>query len=136
MSSIIYDEKIKNTFYSAHINSYQLVIDKKTGFFNASYVCIKNYRKINNWLNNKKTIKLIKYYMNLLNNKNNNNNKIKYKIVDKYDNINGIYLHPILLNHLLDWINIKINNKYNIIDYIILVLNNIKLSIYKNNRNY
>ncbi|CCU55723.1 N1R/p28-like protein [Choristoneura biennis entomopoxvirus] len=111
--SLVYlcDLNIKDSFYYGAFDKYNIIIDKKTGFFNATHICIKNYKKLHEWLNIKNTIKLIKYYNNLLFKINNKTTIINYKINDNYDNISGIYLHPMLLKHLITWIsNTKINN--------------------------
>ncbi|CCU56025.1 N1R/p28-like protein [Choristoneura rosaceana entomopoxvirus 'L'] len=115
--SLVYlcDLNIKDSFYYGTFDKYNIIIDKKTGFFNATYICIKNYKKLYEWLNLKNTMKLIKYYNNLLFKINNKTTIINYKINDNCDNISGIYLHPMLLKHLITWISNTKINKINLV---------------------
>ncbi|CCU56335.1 N1R/p28-like protein [Mythimna separata entomopoxvirus 'L'] len=96
-----------------------MTIDMNTRYFNASKLCNIHGKRINKWLNDTKTKELIKYYNKLLfiNNRGSKHNILSYYYINNYNiNINdknskkltkGLYLHPYMLKHLLNWINNK-----------------------------
>ena len=54
-------EQIKDNYYRGEFLGLNLVIDKNTGYFNASKLCRDGKKEFKDWLKNKKTKELMKY---------------------------------------------------------------------------
>src|SRR5574343_624949 len=61
LSNCIY-EHIKDTFYYGLFGDFRLVIDKSTGFFNATKLCDQGGKNLFNWKRLEKSKRMIEYY--------------------------------------------------------------------------
>ena len=61
LSDICY-EPIKGTFYYGIFDGFKLVIDKATGYFNATKLCEQGGKKFTDWKMLKKSESLVEYY--------------------------------------------------------------------------
>ena len=61
MENCIY-EHIKDTFYYGLFGDFRLVIDKSTGFFNATKLCDQGGKNYRNWSRLEKSKKMVEYY--------------------------------------------------------------------------
>jgi len=55
-------EQIENNYYYGLFGNFKIIIDKSTGYFNASRLCKDGGRNFKNWKRNKNTVELIDYY--------------------------------------------------------------------------
>src|SRR5574343_319062 len=61
LSNCIY-EHIKDTFYYGLFGDFRLVIDKSTGFFNATKLCDQGNKNFFEWKRLEKSKRMIEYY--------------------------------------------------------------------------
>jgi hypothetical protein len=55
-------EHIKDTFYYGLFGDFKLVIDKSTGYFNATKLCEQGGKRFRNWRSLEKSEKMVEYY--------------------------------------------------------------------------
>ena len=55
-------ENIKDTFYYGLFGDFRLVIDKNTGYFNATKLCVEGGKEFRLWKVLEKSKRLIEYY--------------------------------------------------------------------------
>ncbi len=55
-------EQIKDTFYKGLFGDFPLIVDKKTGYFNATKLCNLGGKKYYHWKQTERSKKLIQYY--------------------------------------------------------------------------
>jgi hypothetical protein len=55
-------ERIRDTFYYGMFGEFKLVVDKKTGCFNATKLCTDGGKQFKNWSRLEKSKRLIEYY--------------------------------------------------------------------------
>lgn len=58
-------EHIKDTFYYGLFGDFKLVIDKATGYFNATKLCIEGGKEYKKWSRLEKSKKIVEYYKKL-----------------------------------------------------------------------
>lgn len=105
--------QIQDNFYYGLFGDYQLVIDKNTGCFNATQLCINSSKNYKDWVILENSKKLIKYYTKKLHN---NNHPIFYYIKDSNKTeITGKYLPKELLLDILSWLSVDFYYKYSTI---------------------
>lgn len=104
-----YIEQIKDNFWYVQYNDLKIVVDRNTGYVNASKLCEKNNKEYSLWDKNKKTMELFEKLENP-----------SYEI--KSDNINeltekytGNYIHIYLLKYLISWIQSNKNELKNLV---------------------
>ncbi|CCU56499.1 N1R/p28-like protein [Mythimna separata entomopoxvirus 'L'] len=143
-------EKIKDSFYYGLFSDFKLIIDKNTGYFNATKLCKDGGRRFKKWLENYKSKELIRYiddntpspnsgrvcvYDNFnIKYKNNVIYEIYFKNNDKINDIvSGTYVSKDLVLSISIWISnefyIKCSNiieNYYINDFKLKYENNVK----------
>ena len=80
-------------------DKYEIIVQEKTGFVNATKICQKFNKKFADWCQNKNTKEYIKLAEQKFNCKVSNVSK-----GGQIREINGTYLHPALLTYLACWI--------------------------------
>ena len=55
-------EHIKDTFYYGLFGEFKLVIDKATGYFNATKLCNQGGKEYRQWFRLEKSKKMVEYY--------------------------------------------------------------------------
>jgi len=55
-------ERIRDTFYYGMFGEFKLVVDKKTGCFNATKLCKDGGKEFRQWMRLEKSKRLIEYY--------------------------------------------------------------------------
>jgi hypothetical protein len=61
LSDCVY-EHIKDTFYYGLFGDFKLVIDKNTGYFNATKLCTEGGKEYKFWFRLERTKKMVDYY--------------------------------------------------------------------------
>ncbi|CCU56199.1 transcriptional regulator [Mythimna separata entomopoxvirus 'L'] len=121
-------EQIKDSFYYGLFGDFKLIIDKNTGYFNATKLCKDGGKRFDNWIRLDKSKELIKYYNDnatssdvrklisdqneekLIYNINVHGNKIN-------DTISGTYVYKKLLLDIAAWVSKDFYNKcYDILE--------------------
>lgn len=96
-------ENIMENFYNANFIGLQLIVDKSTGYFNATKLCKLDKKSFKKWYRKSSTRNLFKFMK-----KNQIYGKyLKYKITGSgcgYSKISGTYLHQCFLLKLAEWI--------------------------------
>ncbi len=127
LSECIY-EHIKDTFYYGLFGDFKLVIDKNTGYFNATKLCAEGGKEYKFWFRLERTKKLVEYYQKSRGE--NPHPGFSYEI--KGDNkdlptqsTTGTYVPKELILDIASWISIEFYDKCNkiIIDYFVNELN-------------
>lgn len=96
-------ELILDPYYYGLLGNFLLIIDKDTGFFNATQFCKEGGKSIDDWLRNKDSIELIKYYQNK--SESNGIIKISRKENSEYDRIlSGTYVREEFILSIASWI--------------------------------
>lgn len=72
--------------------NYNIIIMSSNGYINATELCLSHNKRFNTWRYTKKNKRLIKYVSNSL---------IK---ISNSNTFNGIYVHPLLLPHIVFWL--------------------------------
>lgn len=110
LSECIY-EHIKDTFYYGVFGDFKLVIDKATGYFNATKLCVEGGKEYKLWSRLEKSKNLIEYYK-----KSRGDMYLGYTIKgDNKDKINkqitGTYVPKELILDIASWISIEFYDK-------------------------
>ena len=115
-------EHIKDTFYYGLFGDFKLVIDKATGYFNATKLCEQGGKNLFHWKRLEKSKKMVKYYQKsppphmergFLYEVQGDNKDLKTR------SITGTYVPKELILDIASWISIEFYDKCNkiIIDY-------------------
>ncbi|CCU55325.1 N1R/p28-like protein [Adoxophyes honmai entomopoxvirus 'L'] len=118
-------EKIKDSFHYGLFGDFKLIIDKNTGYFNATKLCKDGGKEYKHWYENIKSKELVEYYNKKLSvgipaDSNNYKNSIYYVNL-KGNNINniitGTYVYKKLLLDIASWVSKDFYDKcYDIIE--------------------
>lgn len=114
-------EQIKDNYYYGLFGDFKLIIDKETGYFNATKLCKDGGKRFRNWLQNKNSQELVKYYENRPS-LNSSGVKSIIKISKNEDNIDnkiisGCYVRKELILSISLWISNDFYDKvYKIIE--------------------
>lgn len=104
-------EKIEEGFYFGNLGGFDLkiIIDKSTGFFNASHLCKIYGKDLRSWFELESTKSLVLYFHEL-----NLSKGVKYSVKDRETQIvNGIYFYQGLLSSLACWLDVNLYVKIN-----------------------
>lgn len=91
-------EHIKDTFYYGLFADFKLVIDKATGYFNATKLCIEGGKIFGDWKVLEKSKRLTKYYG-------------IYEIEGNNEKYTGTYVPKELILDIASWISIEFYDK-------------------------
>ncbi|AAK81943.1 006L [Invertebrate iridescent virus 6] len=116
-------EQIKGTFYKGLFGDFPLIVDKKTGCFNATKLCVLGGKRFVDWNKTLRSKKLIQYYETrcdikteslLYEIKGDNNDEITKQIT-------GTYLPKEFILDIASWISVEFYDKCNniIINYFV-----------------
>jgi hypothetical protein len=123
LSECIY-KHIKDTFYYGVFGDFKLVIDKATGYFNATKLCIEGGKEYKLWARLEKSKKMITYYQEsrgedlhrgfLYEIKGDNNHKL-------HKQVTGTYVPKELILDIASWVSIEFYDRCNniIINYFV-----------------
>lgn len=102
-------EKIKDSFWYVENVDFKIVIDRNTGYFNATKLCIRSNKLYKTWFQNKKTKELFEIFESQYH----NDNGSSYEIQGENNNddltkqYTGVYIHPDLLLNVGMWISTR-----------------------------
>jgi hypothetical protein len=113
LSEVCY-EQIKDTFYYAIFGDFKLVIDKATGYFNATKLCNSGGKLYYNWYYLEKSKQIVEYYKKSPKSitdfsyevEGDNNNVIEEQII-------GTYTPKDLILDIASWVSIQFYDKCN-----------------------
>lgn len=117
-------EQIKDTFYKGLFGDFPLIVDKKTGCFNATKLCVLGGKRFVDWNKTLRSKKLIQYYETRCDDR--HNGPLFYEI--KGDNndditkqITGQYVIKEFILDIASWISVEFYDKCNniIINYFV-----------------
>ncbi|CCU55587.1 N1R/p28-like protein [Choristoneura biennis entomopoxvirus] len=110
-------EQIKDSFHYGLFGEFKLIIDKNTGFFNATKLCKDGGKRFKKWLENDKSKELIEYYRKNISGPNRCHLNIdSFYIINIQGNkinntISGTYVYKNLLLDIASWISIEFYDK-------------------------
>jgi hypothetical protein len=111
-------KQISGKFYYGIFGDFQLVIDKSTGYFNATKLCAMAKKNFFDWKKLSRTVRLISYLQD------ETNDKIIYEVKgdnknDHNKQITGQYVHKDLILDIASWISPKFYRRCNniVVDY-------------------
>ena len=115
LSNCIY-EHIKDTFYYGLFGDFRLVIDKSTGFFNATKLCDQGGKNLFNWKRLEKSKRMIEYYQRSC--PSDLKGSFLYEVkLQNNDNLNkqitGTYVPQELILEIASWVSIEFYDKCN-----------------------
>lgn len=96
--------QIKDDFYYSDFLGLKIIVDKKTGFFNATKLCVSGGKQFYDWFHDDRTQKLWSYLRRY---EHNHTIVLNYDINDSNDEISGTYVHEDLILDLALWISPK-----------------------------
>ncbi|CCA61407.1 hypothetical protein AV955_gp050 [Diadromus pulchellus ascovirus 4a] len=102
---------IKDTFFSGKIGTLKLVVDERTGFFNATHICKQRNKRLKDWLSSRRTSDLIDYV-----NKHNwtGEGSVLSSIYEVHtDEVAGTYICKELMLDLILWISWELYTDFN-----------------------
>ncbi|CCV02484.1 hypothetical protein IIV31_112L [Armadillidium vulgare iridescent virus] len=115
-------EQIKDNFHHGIFGDFKLVVDKETGYFNATKLCKDGGKKFRNWTVLEKSKKLLRFY----DHKNRGHNHGLYEVKGANKNetdakITGQYVSKELILDIASWISIEFYDKCNeiIVDFFV-----------------
>ena len=119
LSNCIY-EHIKDTFYYGLFGDFRLVIDKSTGFFNATKLCDQGGKNLFNWKRLEKSKRMVEYYQRSC--PSDLKGSFLYEVkLQNNDNLNkqitGTYVPFDFFEDLKSWMKFKQTNKSEIYTY-------------------
>lgn len=115
-------EHIKDTFYYGLFGDFKLVIDKATGYFNATKLCIEGGKEYKKWSRLEKSKKIVEYYKKL---GARSGPQLYEVLLQNNDELNkqitGTYVPKELILDIASWVSIEFYDKCNkiIIDYFV-----------------
>jgi hypothetical protein len=122
LSDCVY-EHIKDTFYYGLFGDFKLVIDTKTGYFNATKLCVEGGKEYRIWSRSERSNKLFQYYEKLTVQL---YGQLSYEVkLQNNDILNkqvtGTYVPKELILDIASWISIEFYDKCNniIINYFV-----------------
>lgn len=112
--------QIKNTFWYSNYYGRQIVIDSRSGYINATKLCIQENKSYGNWIQTKKMKEILKNFTS------GNQYGSHYQIKGNNSDIltkkyTGTFIHPDLLPHLIFWLD---KNKKGDVIFIYILTNN------------
>jgi uncharacterized protein YoxC len=115
LSNCIY-EHIKDTFYYGLFGDFRLVIDKSTGFFNATKLCDQGGKNLFNWKRLEKSKRMVEYYQRSC--PSDLKGSFLYEVkLQNNDNLNkqftGTYVPQELILEIASWVSIEFYDKCN-----------------------
>ena len=117
-------EHIKDTFYYGLFGDFKLVIDKATGYFNATKLCNQGGKEYRQWTRMEKSKKMVEYYQKSWGG--NSHGSFLYEIkLQNNDELNkkitGTYVPKELILDIASWVSIEFYDKCNkiIVDYFV-----------------
>ena len=123
LSDCVY-EHIKDTFYYGLFGDFKLVIDTKTGYFNATKLCVEGGKEYRIWSRSERSNKLFQYYEKLTVQL---YGQLSYEVkLQNNDILNkqvtGTYVPKELILDIASWISIEFYDKCNniIINYLFM----------------
>ncbi len=130
-------DQIIGTFYYGIFGDFKLVIDKSTGYFNATKLCDSGTKRFKDWLKLDKSKKLVEYYQTKLSQvfatssrnwrddglalRADQNPKLMYEVKSTQQQITGTYVPKELILDIASWVSIEFYDKCNttILNYFI-----------------
>ncbi|CCU56203.1 N1R/p28-like protein [Mythimna separata entomopoxvirus 'L'] len=111
-------EQIKDSFYYGLFGDFKLIIDKNTGYFNATKLCKDGGKRFKKWLENDRSKELIECFDKDFGSPNSDHQKSTYIIESKGTNkldllISGTYVCDDLLLSISTWISTDFYKKCN-----------------------
>ena len=115
LSNCIY-EHIKDTFYYGLFGDFRLVIDKSTGFFNATKLCDQGGKNLFHWKRLEKSKRMVEYYQRSC--RSDLSGSFLYEVkLQNNDNLNkqitGTYVPQELILEIASWVSIEFYDKCN-----------------------
>jgi hypothetical protein len=118
-------ERIRDTFYYGMFGEFKLVVDKKTGCFNATKLCADGGKQFKNWSRLEKSKRLIEYYESRgsdFDSSHMSGQTYEVKGGDKNDAIaktTGQYVRKELILDIASWVSVEFYDKCNrvIVDF-------------------
>jgi hypothetical protein len=109
-------EHIKDTFYYGLFGDFKLVVDKATGYFNATKLCEQGRKRFRNWKCLEKSKKMVEYYQKSC--RWNSSGSFLYEVkLQNKDNLNkqitGTYVPKELILDIASWVSIEFYDKCN-----------------------
>ena len=109
-------EHIKDSFYYGVFGDFKLVIDKDTGYFNATKLCVAGGKEHRQWSRLEKSKKMVEYYQKTR--RGNSHVGFSFEIKgDNNDNLNkqitGTYVPKELILDIASWISIEFYDRCN-----------------------
>uniref|UniRef100_V5GSQ5 Putative KilA-N domain-containing protein n=1 Tax=Anoplophora glabripennis TaxID=217634 RepID=V5GSQ5_ANOGL len=96
-------EQIQDQHWHGPHGDSKIIIDKDTGYFNATKLCQDGGKEFKYWLRNKRSKELMRYYVS--ESARGEKYPSSYYIHgNQYDIISGTYLHPTMLGEVIQWI--------------------------------
>jgi hypothetical protein len=114
-------ERIRDTFYYGMFGEFKLVVDKKTGCFNATKLCKDGGKEFRQWMRLEKSKRLIEYY-DKFDRGISHGQTYEVKGGDKNDAIaktTGQYVRKELILDIASWVSVEFYDKCNriIVDF-------------------
>ena len=107
-------EQIKDSFYYGLFGDFKLVIDKSTGCFNATKLCIDSNKRYRNWARSERACKLFNYYKSCRSLSSASFYEIKLQNNDPLNKqITGQYVRQELILDIASWISVEFYDKCN-----------------------
>jgi hypothetical protein len=129
-------ESIKDTFYYGLFGDFKLVIDKATGYFNATKLCIEGGKEYRIWSRSERSKKLFQYYEKLTVQL---YGQLSYEVKLQNNNlankqITGTYVPKELILDIASWISVEFYGKCNtvVINYFVKEFKNMDKNKLKN----
>jgi hypothetical protein len=115
-------EQIRDTFYYGMFGEFKLVVDKKTGCFNATKLCVDGGKKFRNWTCLEKSKRLIEYYESRRHNSGGGSDFYEVKGDNKNALVaktTGQYVRKELILDIASWVSVEFYDKCNriIVDF-------------------
>ena len=121
LSDCIY-EHIKDTFYYGVFGDFKLVIDQKTGYFNATKLCVSGGKEYKFWARLEKSKKMVEYFQKSWGDDRHPNYEIDGTNNHKlHKQVTGTYVPKELILDIASWISVEFYDRCNsiIINYFV-----------------
>jgi hypothetical protein len=101
-------EAIDDTYSKAKYGDFEVIMNIKTGYINATKLCAYGGKRVDNWLSNKNSKELMKEFEDTINISLETPSKILKSISGGQNTtIRGTYVHPDLVPHIASWVSSK-----------------------------
>jgi KilA-N domain len=115
-------ERVRDTFYYGMFGEFKLVVDKSTGCFNATKLCVDGGKKFRNWTCLEKSKRLIEYYESRRHNSGVGSDFYEVKGDNKdalVAKTTGQYVRKELILDIASWVSVEFYDKCNriIVDF-------------------